>query len=230
MNYAWEIALLADCEKVPREKIQYVPVDTGSPYTEIVREIINEKSLEDSRVEINPLYRFAGVFSEMFLKDLKGCEQTREVFFRIFMQYIVQVDLRQGLDKQEYDLCFLIRDILQGVFGSDAALAIHYFEKEKLRQLLRLILKLYQCGSSVYLFREVMRYLYPDSLVYASNEDVRQILIYVGVKETETENKKLDFLKGVFLPIYYQVFIFWEYHFGIINIDETMKLDDMVLF
>ena len=99
-----------------------------------------------------------------------------------------------------------------------------------LRQLLRLILKLYQCGSSVYLFREVMRYLYPDSLVYASNEDVRQILIYVGRKETETEQKKLEFLQGMFLPIYYHVFIFWEHHFGIIDVEETMELDHMVLF
>ena len=146
------------------------------------------------------------------------------------MQYMVQLDLRQGLDKQEYDLCFLIKDILQGVFGKDAAFIIRSFEKEKLRQLLRLILKLYQCGSSVYLFREVMRYLYPDSLVYASNEDVRQILIYVGRKETETEQKKLEFLQGMFLPIYYHVFIFWEHHFGIIDVEETMELDHMVLF
>ena len=116
------------------------------------------------------------------------------------------------------------------MFGKDAAFIIRSFEKEKLRQLLRLILKLYQCGSSVYLFREVMRYLYPDSLVYASNEDVRQILIYVGRKETETEQKKLEFLQGMFLPIYYHVFIFWEHHFGIIDVEETMELDHMVFF
>ena len=46
------------------------------------------------------------------------------------------------------------------------------FEKRKLHQLLRLILKLYRCGSSISLFREVMRCLYPDSLVYAGNEAV----------------------------------------------------------
>lgn len=230
MNYAWEAALQADKEGIPREKIRYVPVDHGSPYTEIVREIMNETILGDSIVEMNPLYRFAGVFSEIFFRDLSGYEQTRELIFRVFMQYMVRLDLRQGLDKQEYDLCFLVRDILQGVFGQDAAEAIRFFEKEKLRQLLRLILKLYQCGSSVYLFKEVMRYLYPDSFVYACNEDVRQILIYVGRKETETERKKLAFLEGVFLPIYYHVFVFWEYHFGIIDVEETMELDHMVLF
>lgn len=194
MNYAWEAALQADKEGIPREKIRYVPVDHGSPYTEIVREVMNETTLGDSIVEMNPLYRFAGVFSEIFFKDLSGYEQTREMIFRVFMQYMVRLDLRQGLDKQEYDLCFLVRDILQGVFGQDAAEAIRFFEKEKLRQLLRLILKLYQCGSSVYLFKEVMRYLYPDSFVYACNEDVRQILIYVGRKQKRRE-KSLHFWK-----------------------------------
>ena len=198
MNYVWEAALQADAERIPREKIRYVPVDNGSPYTEIVRELINEKSLGEPEVLINPLYRFADVCSDIFSKNLEGFEQTREIFFRVLMQYMVQLDLRQGLDKQEYDLCFLIKDILQGVFGKDAAFIIRSFEKEKLRQLLRLILKLYQCGSSVYLFREVMRYLYPDSLVYASNEDVRQILIYVGRKETETNKKSWSFCRACF--------------------------------
>lgn len=34
----------------------------------------------------------------------------------------------------------------------------------------------------------------------------------------------------MFLPIYYHVFIFWEHHFGIIDVEETMELDHMVLF
>lgn len=230
MNYVWEAALLADKEKIPREKLKFLPVDNGSPYTEIIREMLNEKTLDDSLIEVNPLYRFAEVFSDIFSKNLEGYEQTREKLFQIFMQYMVQLDLRQGMDKQEYDLCFLVKDILHGVYGSDAAQAIRYFEKEKLRQLLRFILKLYQCGSSLCLFREVMRYLYPNSLVYANNEKVRQLLIYVGRVKTETEQKKIEFLKGAFLPIYYQVFVFWERHFGIIDVEETMELDNMVLF
>lgn len=143
---------------------------------------------------------------------------------------MVQLDLRQGMSRQEYMLSFLLKDILRGVCGSEAAEAVRYFPKEKLRQLLRLILKLYHCGSSIYLFKEVMRYLYPDSLVYASNEEVRELLIYIGTKETEEERKKLEFLQGIFLPVNYRVFLFWEHHFGIIDIDETMEPDEMVLF
>lgn len=72
--------------------------------------------------------------------------------------------------------------------------------------------------------------MYPDSLVYASNEAVRQVLVYVGVKETEGDRERLEFLEDMFLPINYQVFLFWEHHFGIMDIDETMVMDEMVLF
>lgn len=230
MNYAWEAALLADREGIPREQLRFIPVEDGSPYAETVREMLNAQELEAAEVEVNPLYRFAGVFAAMFDKNLEAYQQTREAVFRVFMQYMVQLDLRQGLSRQEYAVGFLLRDILSGVCGVDAAQAILTFEEEKMRQLLRLILKLYRCGSSVSLFREVMRFLYPDSLVYASNDEVRELLIYVGVKETEEERKKLEFLQGIFLTINYRVFLFWEEHFGIIDVDETMELEHMVLF
>ena len=52
----------------------------------------------------------------------------------------------------------------------------------------------------------------------------------MGVKETEGDRERLEFLEDMFLPINYQVFLFWEHHFGIMDIDETMVMDEMVLF
>ncbi len=230
MNYMWEAALAADRSGVPREAVRFVPVRNGSPYAEVVLENLNMRDLEQTVVEVNPLYRFAKEFSSLLDMNLEGYEQTRRLYFDVVMHEIVQLDLRQGLSKQEYHLRFLLRDLLEGVCGSQAARVLKRFEKVYLRRLLRLILKLYECGSSIYLFQEVMRCLYPDSLVYASNEAVRQVLIYVGVKESEEEREKLEFLQDLFLPINYQVFLFWEHHFGIIDVEETLCLDDMVLF
>ncbi|MCC8024657.1 MAG: hypothetical protein LIP16_05045 [Clostridium sp.] len=230
MNYAWEAALAADKSGIPREEIRYIPVQKGSPYTEITFETINSSILEQNHIEINPLYRFSGLFSDIFDINLVGYETARKLFFDITMQYLVHLDLRQGLSRQEYALRFLLKDLLEGVCGSQAAGVIRQFEAGKLRRLLRLILKLYQCGSSIYLFKEVMRCMYPDSLVYASNEDVRRVLAYIGVKETTMEKERLEFLQDMFLPINYKVHLFWEHHFGIIDVDETMELDEMVLF
>lgn len=230
MNYAWEAALSADREGIRREDIRFVPVRNGSPYTEVTLENINSSEIGKREVEINPLYRFSREFSAMFDRNLEGCEKAREIFFDTSMQYLVQLDLRQGLSKQEYALRFLLKDLLEGVWGSQATRVVERFDKDKIRRLLRLILKLYQCGSSICLFREVMRCMYPESLVYASNDAVRQVLVYVGVKEEEEERERLEFLQDMFLAMNYQVCLFWEHHFGIMDVDETMVLDEMVLF
>ena len=230
MNYIWEAALAADRVQIAREQITYKPVQNGSPYAEVVLENLNSRELENAEVEVNPLYRFAGEFSTLFDVNIKGCEQTREMLFDIVMHYMVQADLRQGLSKQEYALRFFLKDMLNGVCGAQASHAIKKIPAEKLRILLQMIKKLYHCGSSIYLFREVMRHIYPDSLIYASNETDRQMLVYVGAKETDEERERLEFLQDMFLPIDFQVFLFWEHHFGIIDVDETMRLDERVLF
>lgn len=232
MNYAWEAALAADRGGIPRESLRYVPVEDGSPYTELVQEMLNgqEPGAGEAEVGINPLYRFAEICSPLFDRNLTEYRQTREAVFRVFMQYMVRLDLRQGMSRQEYAVGFLYRDILAGVFGQEASRVMESFDRGSLRHLMRLVLKLYRCGSSVRLFREVMRFLYPDSLVYASNDEIRELLIYVGVRETEKEQEKLEFLKDMFLPLNYRVFLFWEHHFGIIGVDETMELDNMVLY
>lgn len=120
MNYAWEAALAADQLGIPREEVRYVPVGNGSPYTEIVQEMVNGQGVGEKNVEINPLYRFSREFSRLFDINLEGDGQTREIFFDCCMHCLVRQDLRQGLSKQEYALRFLLQDFLNGVWGEEA--------------------------------------------------------------------------------------------------------------
>ena len=50
------------------------------------------------------------------------------------------------------------------------------------------------------------------------------------MKKTEEEQKRLEFLQGLFLSVDISMCLFWEHHFGIIGIDETMVMGDMVVF
>lgn len=230
MNYAWEAALAADRMGISRETMRYIPIQSGSPYAEVVLKDINGSILEDMNVEINPLYRFSKEFAAIFDINQEEYEKTRILLFDIYLQYMVQLDLRQGLSRQEYMLRFFLGDLLKGACGPKAAEALNRFKKEDLRQLLFLIKRLYQNGSSLFLFREAIRCIYPKSLIYANNENTWQILVYVGKKQNREEQIKLEFLQEMFLPINYQIYLFWEHHFGIIDVDETMVMDEMVLF
>lgn len=230
MNLAWEAAICADKSGFDREDIRYVPSKNSSPYVEVILENLNATTLTQPEVEINPLYRFAALFSNMFDINLSEYQKSRELFFDIYIHYIVQLDLRQGLSRKQYQLRYILKDLLADVCEINSESVILQMEPEHVAVLLRLVWKLYRCGSSILLFKEVMKVIYPSSIIYESREKANQLLIYIGEKETEKSRGQMELLQAIFVPINKQVYLFWEHHFGIIGIDETMILDELVLF
>lgn len=87
MNLAWEAALSAGQSGIGREDIRYMPTKNGSPYIEIIFENLNETAVMQPVVELNPLYRFSALFSEMFDINLGEYQKSREVFL-IFLYTI----------------------------------------------------------------------------------------------------------------------------------------------
>ena len=78
-------------------------------------------------------------------------------------------------------LRLLLQDLLGGVYGNRVSETVAGFESKKLRGLAGLVRRLYRCGSLSGLYQEAVRQIYPEALVYAINEDKRQMLVYVGV-------------------------------------------------
>lgn len=230
MQYLWEVALRADEDGVEREALQYVPAKVFSPYIEVSFVDLNVERIEERVVEANPLYRFADIFGEVLDINLIASRRSRELLFDVCMQYMIQLDLRQGMTRDAYYLRFILRDILDGAYGEEAARAVRLFDARELRSVLSCLLTLNRCGGALALFRRAMRTVYPGSLVYLSNEIFRELLIYIGKKETEKERGKVDFLLRFFLSPDYTAHLFWEHHFGIIDIEETMELGEMELF
>lgn len=230
MIFVWEAALSADRSGIDREDIRYIPTQSGSPYAEVSFEDLNERTLSSPVVEVNPLYRFSKVFSDMFDLDLHEYQKSRELFFDIYMHHMVQLDLRQKLSREEYQHRYILEDCLSDVCQIDSDKVIRQLEKEKVPLLIRQVWKLYRCGSSLLLFRETMQAMYPESILYENKEKEGQLLIYIGEKETEEERARIELIQAVFLPLNVQVHLFWEHHFGIIGIDETMVFDEMALY
>ena len=230
MNYTWEVAIKADKNKIEREKLKYITTRNGSPYIEVSFENINERNIEEHTIEVNPLYRFQKVFMNLFDINLEKYKEMREYFFDIFIQYMIQIDLRQGYSKKEYYYKFILKEILNKFYSEQNIEAIKHFNKDEVYLIFCFVIRLYNCGSSLFLFKQIMRGLYKNSIVYASNDYVDEYLIYIGKKETKEERKKINFIVGMFLPINFKIHLFLENHFGIIGIDETMEIDEIALF
>lgn len=230
MNTAWEVALKAKEQGVDPQALRYIPNCNSGPYRETGFIDLNIRELGESEVEINPLYRFTHIFGELLDVNLTEMPEARELLFDVFLHYQTQLDLRSGLTKSEYYVRALLKDILNGAYGKEAADAICLFSNPQVKKILYAMLELFRCGMSVGLFQKVIRAVYPTAVVYRNTDIYRELLIYLPLTKSVEEEQKLNFIIGMFLDINFTVYTFWGKHFGIIGYDLTLQFDKMLLF
>lgn len=229
MNYVWEVLLAAESEKMERSDIRFLPAKAPSPYVEVSFEELNTTSLETAQVEVNPLYRFSGIFSELFSPDIMEYQALRGIFLDIVMHYMAETDLLSGMHRQEFFFWFLLEEIKKGFFGGKSADAFALFEAEEQRMIVTSMLGLYRSAHCKELFKGLIKGLYENAIIYEGRDRAEAVYLYIGRKETEAERKKIHFLADTFLPLNENVEIFYDKHFGIMDVDETMVTDMLLL-
>lgn len=230
MNYAWEAVLQAEKAGQNRETLRFVEAKDPSPYIEVSMEDLNIDAPEEDVVEINPLYRFENVFGKLFDRNVEEMAQTREIFFDVCMHYITQLDLRAGLSREDFYCNLIAEDLKEGKYGAFAARRFGCFDKTEQKAILRSYLQLLRTGNYLEEFRKVVKRLYPRAIIYENNETALELLVYLGIRESDKERERSAFFVEMFLPIQAAVYFFYENHFGIIDVDETMMMDEMVIF
>lgn len=229
MNYVWEILLAAENEKIEKEEIRFLPAVNASPYVEVSFADINTASLEEVHIDVNPLYRFSNIFSEMLAPDIQEYRSTRHIFLDAVMHYIAETDLLSGMHKQEFYFWFTLEEMQKGCFGEKSAKAFELFDAVEQRKIITSLLGLYQSAHYKELFIGLVKQLYENAIIYEGRDRAEAIYFYVGRKETDAEKKRVQFLIDTFLPLNEKVEIFYDKHFGIIDVEETMGLDRILL-
>ena len=230
MNYIWEVLLKAQKEGIAEESIAFVPADYPSPYMETAFDDLNPWELGINEIPVNAWYRFSATFETLLDGSLDAYPEMRDILFDIFLHQLAQLDLREGLCKNEYFGLFLRDDIQKGHFGAEFRDVIERFSFSARRVVTENLVRLYQIGPSIELFRTLLRELYPHSMLYLDTAGRRELLIYIGRKRTKVLAGQLDFLLSTFVPFDIVTQLFWEYHFGIIGIDGTMYMDEVLIY
>lgn len=231
MNYIWDVLLHAGAQGMGKEQIRFIPARTASPYAEVALVLLNQLDLrEDHEVEINALMRHDAILGPLIDINLKECPQLRRMLFDVILHYLAILDLRQGYSKNEYSNRFILYNIRDGVYGEKFSKDLQAFTKEEVLAILSSLQILYKSGTSVFLFEKIIHVIFPDSIVYKNNDRFRELLIYIGKKKNTAEEKKLNILLDLFLPLDYAMHLFWDHHFGIIGVEETLLLGDMEIF
>lgn len=229
MNYIWDLLIKAEQSGLAKKDIHFVPAKVYSPYMELSNEAINTRVIEQ-KVEINPYYRFYDIFRDLFDVNNNEDIELRDTLFDIIIHFLADIDLIQGMNKREYYIKFVLMDIEMGIFGNSVREKIRLFNREEREVIARNILRLYETGEAVYLLRDTMRKIFKSSTIYANCEEKDELLIYIGQEENETTRAKLELIKEIFLPVRFHTEIYWKNHFGIIGVEETMRMDSIALY
>lgn len=230
MNYLWEAFLNADERGIKKEQMRFLIAESYSGYMEISDSFLNQKELqEELRIEVNPYYRFYDIFKDLFHPEMQEFPDLRKSLANLIFHLLAENDAMSGMTKEEYYKQFLYQNIRSGAFGRDAADTIELFKREERELILSGLLRQYQTGSSLDIFKDMAEELLPENIIYHSNENYYEILVYVGVKKEEQIVAKVELLKKFFVDLPYHVDVYYEHHFGIIGVEETMRIDEIAL-
>ena len=231
MRELWEVVLEAKKEQIPLKDLRFVHEGKGRAYMELSLPFINQEELQGEKViGVNTYCRFYSIFKHMYQPDQKEFPYLRNSLTNLILHLLAENDARRGMTKEEYYKKLLIRDIQTGVFGKEAIQVFAHMEKEEQDKLMSGWLRSYRTGSSLAIFIDMIHSLIDNSIVYHNNDFPEELLVYTSSKKTDELEQCLQFLIELFLDIQYRVEIYYEYHFGIIGMEDTMQIDEIALY
>jgi hypothetical protein len=229
MNYIWETVTVKRRGDTELSDISFVPAENFSPYMEVNFEELNNTALpDDLRIELNPFVRFNKIFGGFLRPELLDFPEFRERFFDILMHLLLAADKRSGYDRRRIWMLFMKRNIESGDCETEISEKFALLGEKEKNWLTNGLVSLYKCGISVYLHREIFRKFFPSMISYLKTQGKRVLLLYIPYKRTPEREAAAFLCQWFFLPEDLKTEYYWERHFGIFDIPETIRLDETV--
>lgn len=235
MNFLWDMVLKARKQGRKEEELFLGQAEEYSPFFEQSFACINETCIHSGVLEVNLLYRFADIFQDLLNTESCGIEESEYEEFRrylidIMLHVLLFSDLRHGLTRREIYISRLLEELRDGTYWMEAAKDFALIEEDKQNRLAALLLIQIETGSSLNRFRSALRILYPDAILYQLKEEGKKLILYLTQKEDDQGKRIIRLAQDLFLPIGFELRVFWKYHFGIIGVEATMQLDEIALY
>ncbi len=229
MNFGWQLQVRAVEENQNPKEIFYKKGEPFSPYTEIIFEDLNNKEIRNI-VEINPYYRFFRIFNELLDVNFDESQDIKEVLLDHVYHHLLDIDMFQGMNKREFYITFVIKNIEQGYFGDELRENISIFYSNEKRYLANGILSMYETTECIFILKKVTKEIFTKAYIFSNTDNKDEVVFFLRVKETEINRMKIEFIKHLFLPYKYNVEIFWENIFGVIGEGDFMRNDGIVIY
>ncbi|MDR1245681.1 MAG: hypothetical protein LBK57_01470 [Clostridiales Family XIII bacterium] len=230
MKYIWEAVTKNRLCGAMLSDVFFVPARNFSPYMEVNSENLNETCISgDLRIEVNPFIRFHGIFGSFMRPKLSEYDEYRNALFDIIMHFLLATDKKSGHNSRSILRLLISRDIRNGLFGREIGKDFALLDDKAADAIADGLIFLYEHGVSVHLHGEICKRLFENMISYMKVRGERTLLIYHGISATRYGAMIATLCRRLFLPANMKTEFYWDKHFGIIGIPETMKTGEMVL-
>ena len=216
-------------------KLFFKPAKSFSPYYEHSFSYINQRHVDAAEIEINPLYRFSPIFEYLLHPDVTDLvfENQRQFimfYFDLVTHILAEIDLCHGMTRREFYIRKIRQEMLSGIFGETVREGMEQLKRERQIAVADEFLRVIEMGSSVHSFCHIMKQVFEGCIVYQSRAHPQKLYVYIGRERDEQLQKQWQMLRETFLSLDIEIKEFWAEHFGILGINETMKIDAIAIF
>jgi hypothetical protein len=230
MNYIWEAVTKKRLCRAELSDVSFVPAQNFSPYMEVNTEFLNETRIADGlTVHVNPFVRFHEIFGYFHDSEFTEFPAYRAAVFDMLFHMLLYTDKKSGYDLRAVKRLFVKEDIEGDVYGKENRNLFALLSEEEKELITDGLLTLYDADVSLHLHGTVMKRLFPCMISYFKMQGERMLLIYLEAAKTEEVEAVAMLCEKFFLPADLKVKYYFDKHFGIFGIDETMKIGEMVL-
>ena len=230
-KYIWNVLqdYIEDDEK--RKRIKFVVPENGiSAYFEINNDELSNNDTNDDNVPVNPFLRFNELILEMSEFDSEREKTVKKVLNNLYFHLFGNLDLLEGMNAYDIILSFIVKDIKEGEFGKSAKSYISYLDRNEQRTVAKYLKKYYEEDTSINIFLRVFQEIFSDSIIYGDKIKKKTLVLYINADKSKENKMKVKLLAELFIPIDYKIKIMWQYHIGVIDVKETLKMEEMSVY
>ena len=234
MLYLWNAILEADKQN---KKAYFVAAKHYTMCNELMNEIINVINLNDE-IPVNLNFRFSHIFN-LYLKlydnvlildnDKKNAEKLMGEITNLLLHFLGRFDLLKGITKEEI-IYSEIEKTFENSYGKHLFKFFKKLNHDEKRIISKMIYKMHRINNPFIPFEKALKKFFDTIYIYQHKEKPANYILYISNKKSSVNEDKLELIKALFFDATCSLEVFWEYHFGIIGINETMKINQIAIY
>lgn len=162
---------------------------------------------------------------EFILKDFKKNIENNAI------SYLRELDFASGTTVIDIFCEKISEDIRKGILGKNLKKYFLLLNREEQEYVALLIYnEKINNINSMKNFKFGIKYFFLDSLIYREKHQKNKIIIYINREKNKENIAKIKTLELLFLEFGLELKIFWKNHFGVVSVEETVKINEIAVF